>query len=338
MGYELRTNTIEPRRNTYAPLVERFGDKAASRYQEGSYRTQAEENFHYRPFWSPEHELFDPNYTVLKLADPYDYADPRQYYYAPYVANRAEDYESFGRTLKYAEDRNLLAGLPENWLALVTSAFLPLRHYEAGAELIFINGARFAWGTTLAQAMAFSAFDRIGNAQLHSMIGLAVGSGGVSALDEAKQAWMEGEHLQPLRKYVELALVEKDYAVSLIAIDLIDAQLYPLMHTHTDEHALTGGAAAVSLLGQHFTSWYGDQKKWLDALIQAWTSDAEHGPANQAALASMVHDRLDSSAAAVTSIAAHIDDALGGIDAVEAAATYRADLVARYTALGVPLG
>jgi hypothetical protein len=37
MGYELRTNTIEPRRSTFDPVRERFGDKPASRYQEATY-------------------------------------------------------------------------------------------------------------------------------------------------------------------------------------------------------------------------------------------------------------------------------------------------------------
>ncbi len=338
MGYELRTNTIEPRRHTFDPLVERFGDKAASRYQEGTYGMQATENFHYRPFWSPTHELYDPDYSALKLADPYSYADPRQYYYATYVANRAEDYDAFARTLKYAEQRNLLDGLPPAWLELVKSAFLPLRHYEAGAEMVAINGCRFAWGTSISQALSYSAFDRIGNAQVHSMIGLAVGSGSTAALDEAKQYWLEAEHLQPLRKYIELALVEKDYAVGLIAVDLVDAQIFPLVHGYTDEHALTGGAGVVSLLGQHFTSWYADQKKWLDPLIKAWCADPEHGEANKAALVTVFADWLDPATEAVAAIAAHIDATLSETGAVEAAAGFRTDALQRYAKLGVPVG
>ncbi|MFV0459218.1 MAG: hypothetical protein ACK5MT_10690 [Actinomycetales bacterium] len=337
MGYELRTNTIEPRRQTFDTIVERFGEKAASRYQEGTYGMQPTENFHYRPFWAPQHELYDPDYTVLKLTDPYSYTDPRQYYYATYVASRAEDYDSFGRTLKYAEERNLLAGLPEQWLSLVISCYLPLRHYEAGAELISINGCRFAYGTSVSQAVAFAAFDRIGNAQVHSMIGLAVGEGSSNALDQAKQHWLESEHLQPLREYVEKALIEKDYAVGLMAIDLVDGQIFRLMHEYTDEHALTGGAGVVSLLGQHYTNWYADQCKWLDPLIKAWTGDPEAGEANAAALAQMIGERLEAATAAVAPIAVEIDKALGGTGAVEAAAAYRDAQIERYRGLGVPL-
>ena len=37
MGYELRTQTIEPKRNTFQHLIDRFGDKPATRYQEGTF-------------------------------------------------------------------------------------------------------------------------------------------------------------------------------------------------------------------------------------------------------------------------------------------------------------
>lgn len=337
MGYELRTNTIEPRRHTFDPLVERFGDKAASRYLEGTVGMQATENFHYRPFYAPDKELYDPNYTVLKLTDPYSYLDPRQYYYATYVANRAEDYENFGRTLKYAEERNLLAGLNDPWLDLVKACFLPLRHYESGAERITINGCRFAYGTSISQALSYAAFDRIGNAQVHSMIGLSVGGGSSEALNEAKQHWMDSEHLQGLRKYVEETIVNLDYAYGLISIDIVDGMLFPLMHGYTDEIALTSGGAVVSLLGQHFTSWYTDQKKWLDPLIKAWTSDPEHGEANATAIAEIVDGRMADASAAVSAIASKIDEALGGSGASEAVVGYKADVVKRYTDLGVPV-
>ena len=48
MHIDLRTVALEPQRNTFDHLVRRFGDKAASRYQEGSYDIQATENLHFK--------------------------------------------------------------------------------------------------------------------------------------------------------------------------------------------------------------------------------------------------------------------------------------------------
>ena len=180
MGYELRTNVVEPVRNTFSYLVERFGDRPATRYQEASFDVQPKENFHYRPTWDPDHELYDPDFSALKLTDPYGYTDPRQYYYTPYVANASDRYESFAQTLKYIEDRRLLDKLPEAWHTVLTGFVLPLRHYEQGAQLINTNASRFGYGTTITQAACFASFDRLGNAQLLSLIGLALAGGGAA--------------------------------------------------------------------------------------------------------------------------------------------------------------
>lgn len=46
-------------------------------------------NFHYRPTWDPEHELFDPRRTRLVMKDWYALKDPRQFYYGAYTWVRA---------------------------------------------------------------------------------------------------------------------------------------------------------------------------------------------------------------------------------------------------------
>ena len=132
MQYELKTQIIEPLRPTFDHLVARYGNKPATRYQEGTIDLQPTENFHYRPTWSPEHELYDPNYSALQLTDPYSFLDPRQYYYTPYVTNRAQMHEAFGKTLEYVADHKLFARTPEPWKQLIGEVVIPLRHYESG--------------------------------------------------------------------------------------------------------------------------------------------------------------------------------------------------------------
>lgn len=337
MGYELRTQTVEPIRNTYQSLINRFGDKPASRYQEGTYELQPTENFHYRPLWAPTHEIYDPDYTALKLSDPYSYVDPRQYYYATYVANRAGLYEGFAKDLQYIEQRNLFDNLPENWHAMMVYALVPLRHYESGGELISINASRFSWGATLSQAATFAAMDRIGNAQLLSMVGLAIGGGSGDKLAEAKQAWLERPELQGLRELVEQALVEQDWVTGLLAIELTDAQLHPLLFRHCDERALFRGAMAYSLLAQHFNKWYTDHRKWLTALLKAWVSDPEHGDANRAALGAIVERWYPQSRAAVNSLAEGIQEGYGSTSMVSAADRLAAELAKELDQLGIPV-
>ena len=152
MQYELRTQVIEPPRNTFTHLVKRYGDRPASRYEEGSIDIQPKENFHYRPLWDPEHELYDETYSDFRLTDPYSFTDPRQYYYAPYVTSRAAMADAVASTLDYLGSRDLLSRLPDAWSALHRpSSLVPLRHYESGAQMISCDVTRFGFGTTITQ-------------------------------------------------------------------------------------------------------------------------------------------------------------------------------------------
>lgn len=319
MQYELRYQVIEPKRQTYQNVIDRLGDQPATRYQEATLDVEPRENFHYRPTWAQDRELYDERYTALRLTDPYAYADPRSFYYTPYVTNRAAHHDEFGKTLAYVEQRDLLAKMPEGWKQLVGAVVVPLRHYESGAQLISVAGARFAYGTSLEQCCTFAAFDRIGNAQMLSRIGIAAGSGTAAVLTSAKQQWLDGDHLQPLRRMVEEAMAVEDWAEGLLAVDHADAVLYPLLYSALDEIALLEGGGAYSLVVQHLTSWYADQRKWLDALLKTWAGDEQHGAANRDTLRRINSDWAGKVRDAVSAIAVAVDEQLPKAKAVEAA-------------------
>ncbi|MDP1789445.1 MAG: phenol hydroxylase, partial [Methylibium sp.] len=44
MTVEIRTQTVKPVRQTFGHIARRFGDKAASRYQEATYDLQSQTN------------------------------------------------------------------------------------------------------------------------------------------------------------------------------------------------------------------------------------------------------------------------------------------------------
>ena len=312
MQYELRYQVIEPKRNSYQNVIDRLGDQPATRYQEATLDVEPRENFQYRPTWTQDRELYDPRYTALRLTDPYAFADPRNFYYTPYVTNRAALHDEFGKTLGYLEDRDLLATLPEAWRDVLASVVIPLRHYESGAQLVSVAGARFAYGTSVEQCCTFAAFDRIGNAQMLSRVGIALGGGTGDVLTAAKQEWLDGAQLQPLRRLTEQIMVVGDWAEGLLAIDQIDSLMYPLIYSGLDERALLGGAGAYSLFAQYPTRWFADQRKWLDALMAAWRDDPEHGPANQAQLDRIAATWKPRAQDAVSALSAVMDKRLDG--------------------------
>lgn len=333
MQYELRTQVIDPPRKTFTHLVERYGDRPASRYEEGSIDIQAKENFHYRPLWDPSHEIYDEAYSAFRLTDPYSFTDPRQYYYAPYVTSRAAMADAVASTLDYLDSRELLARLPEAWSALMGELLVPLRHYESGAQMVSCDIARFGFGTTITQCAAYAAFDRIGNAQAISRVGISLSGGTATLLGEAKTRWVEDASLQGLRRYMEELFLEKDWGKALIRLDVADRLLYGLFFTHLDDAAIDDGAGAYSLFAQHQSSWFKDQRKWVDALYKAWTADPETGAANKALLAETTNEALEAALAAIAPLTARVDELVGSGAAadVQATATTVRDAVAALT-------
>lgn len=332
MQYELKTQVIEPQRSTFTHLVNRYGDKPASRYLEGSVGVQPREHFHYRPTYDPGKELYDETYSVFRLSDPYSFLDPRQYYYAPYVTSRSTHHEAFATSLQYIEDRGLLERLPQEWKDLLGELVIPLRHLESAGQLILCGMARFGYGSTVTQAAAFSGFDRVGNAQILSRLGIALAGGTADLLGEAKTHWLEDEPMQGLRRLAEYTIVEKDWGVALLHLDAVDQLLYDLLYRHLDDEAVTGGAPAYSLFAQHMSSWFADNRKWIDALHKAWRADEELGATNAGLIAQHGELAMDQALEAVTPFAARVDEllAVGAVDRVTARAaevrqTYAAD-------------
>ena len=311
MQFELRTQVIEPQRKTFQHLIDRYGDRPASRYEEGTIDIQAMTNFHYRPLWGPDKDIYSPDYSVLKLTDPYSFTDPRQFYYAGYVTSRADMHEAFGSTLGYLEKRGMFDRLPEAWKGLFQDVVLPFRHYEAAGQMISADACRFGWGTTTTQCFGYAAFDRIGNAQILSRVGIAFGGGTAEALAAAKKDWLEEPAFQGLRKHTELMLVERDWGKAMVALDVTDQLIYALLYDSLDEAALTGGAGSYSLVAQHLVTWFADQRRWFDALYKAWVADPEYGAANAAAIAESASAALATAVAALTPIAAKADALVG---------------------------
>lgn len=282
MQIDLRTVSIQPLRNTFDHLARRFGDKPASRYQEGSYDIQAAENLHYRPTWDPDQELYDPRITRIVMEDWYALKDPRQFYYSSYTVARARQQETADANFTFAEARDLAGLLPEDLRRITLDLLVPLRHAAWGANQndTFVCG--YGYGVAFTQPCMFAAMDQLGIAQYLSRLGLLLGD--VEALEAGKAAWLHGPAWQPLRRYVEDTLVVRDPFELFVAQNVaLDGLLYPLVYARIveDEFPIRGGAA-VALLTQFMGAWFDETRKWVDAVLKTTAAESAH---NRAVLA-----------------------------------------------------
>ena len=328
MNLDIKSEDIVPRRHTFSHIAARYGeDRPASRYDEATLDVQATTNFHYRPLWAPEYEIFDPARTGVEMGDWYDFRDPRQFYYATYNISRAGMNQAADRAFDLVDDRDLVGRIAPEWLATVQNYLVPLRHYEWGANLNSLRVTDYGYGTRITSATAFAAADRLGMAQILTRIGLVLGGYDEAALATARQAWLDAEEWQGVRRMVEDSLVVEDWFETFLAQNLaMDGILHPLVYRSFDDVGLEHGAVAVSMMCEFMVDWMADNARMVDAFI---TTAAAESPAN----AELLSGWYATWRARATEAAAPLAKAtLGDTGAVDAVAT---DLDARAAGLGL---
>ncbi len=319
MTVDLHAREIKPLRNTFAHVAKYVGDdKPASRYLEATLGAQPTSNFHYRPTWDPEHELFDASRSAVVLADWYVLRDPRQYYYGTWTMARARQQDAMETSYQFVESRGLLGKMPDATTATACAVLMPLRHVAWGANMNNCFVGAYGYGTAFTAPAMFHAMDHLGVAQYLTRLGLAVNEPGV--LEAGKNDWLGNPHWQPLRRYVEDTLVLKDPFELFVAQNLaLDAQLYPLIYgAFVDEHLALQGGTAVSMLTSFMPEWHEESSRWVDAVAKVAAAESD---ANRQLISGWAKTWADRAQAALAPIA---ELALGATGQKELAAAREA--------------
>jgi phenol hydroxylase P1 protein len=326
MEIDLRTVAIKPLRNTFDHLVERFGDKPASRYQEGSYNIQQESIFHYRPSWDANNVLFDKKRTKIQMKDWYALKDPRQYYYGSYTIARARQQDAAESCFDMVEERGLAELIPAEQKQIALDILVPMRHVEWGGNMGNAYISAYGFGTVITQACLYHSMDHLGVAQYLTRIGLVLD--GPDALDKAKDDWMNGALWQPIRRHVENLLVLEDWFEIFVAQNLVlEGLSYPLFYDHLDSEFSANGATAISMMTRFMGEWATETAKWVDAQIKVAAAES---PENKAQLSDWVKQYRSVTLDALTPLA---NRALG-----DKAAGVLEDLVTEFNARCAKLG
>lgn len=276
MTLEIKTSNLEPIRQTYAYIERRFGTKPATRYQEVSFDVQAATNFHYRPLWKPEKTLNDQTHTALKMQDWYAFKDPRQFYYGAYVQHRARMQDTAESNYSFFEKRQLVDNLSDAVKQKIITCLLPFRYVEQTANLHMMSGSAYGYGTVITQACIFAAMDRLGMAQYISRIGLLLDGNTGESLQQAKQAWMNDEMWQPLRKLCEHSLTEQDwFKLYMLQNLLIDTFLQELVFGQLDQWLVEQGGRDIAILTEFTKDCLADLRKWSDSVLKTAISESE---------------------------------------------------------------
>ena len=279
MQIDLRTVSITPLRQTYNHIADRLGaDKPASRYIEGTMNVQPDVNFHYRPTWDPEHELFDPRRTRLVMKDWYALKDPRQFYYGAYTQARARMQEVAEADFEFVETRGLADRFDDAARRVALDFYVPLRHVAWGANMNGAYQCAYGYGTAITQPCLYAGMDQLGIAQYLTRLGLLLGTPG--ELEAGKQAWLEAPAWQPLRRLVEDTWVMKDWFELYVAQNVVlDGVLFGLAYKEVDQALSERAGPVVSMLTRFQAEWAQDANKWVDAVMKVAAAESAENKA-----------------------------------------------------------
>ena len=328
---DLQAKEIKPTRNTYTHVARYIGgDKPATRYQEATMGAQPTQNFHYRPTWDPQYELFDASRSAIKLADWYVLKDPRQYYYATWTMARARQQEAVEANYQFVDSRGLMARMTDEVRAIACQVLMPLRHVAWAGNMNNCFIAAYGYGTALTAATTFHSMDQLGIAQYLTRLGLAVDEPGV--LDAGKNDWLNDPRWQVLRRLVEDTLVLKDPMEMFVAQNLaLDGQLYPLIYgSFVDEHLTIKGGTAIAMLTSFMPEWHDETARWVDAVVKTAAAESAENMALIAGWTKVWSDRVQAALAPVAEIAL-------GEQGQEALQEVRTEYNARVAKMGIAI-
>ena len=278
MELNIASVEIEPKRHTFGHIAQRLGeDRPASRYEEAMYDAQPTENFHYRPQWEPEFEIYDKNRTKIKMNDWYDLLDPRKFHYMSYVSTRAAQNAANEQSFDFVDKRGLVNFIKKENLEKVFNYLTPLRHYEYGANMNNLAIVDRVYGTAMMSACLFHAEDRIGMAQHITKIVLLIADNDVLKLDAGKDAWLNDSKWQGLRKAVEDSLVVKDPIRLFVKQNIVfDGFVIPLMINEFSKDMANHEEMVLPMLSEFIISWYEETVKWLENVIKVMAAESSY--------------------------------------------------------------
>jgi len=276
MNVDIANIEIKPKRQGYSHLAEKFGeDRPFSRYEEAVFGAQPSENFHYRPQWDVEHEIFDVKRTKIVLNDWEDLVDPRKFHYMTYVSTRAKQNASSSDNLTFLEKRMMFSKLSKEDISTIIRYITPLRHYFYGANMNNLTLASIGYGGPFCSAVLFQAEDELGFAQHVTKIILDITNNDVSVLNTGKDAWLNAPEWQGLRKAMEDSFVVSDYMELFILQNaILDGFIIPLMFKSLPNNLSQAGSIVLGMMSEFILTVTENSNKWIDSIVKVTANES----------------------------------------------------------------
>ncbi len=273
--------------------------------------------------WSDDSTLLSTDWNAFR--------DPAGMYYRNYVAGQDVVEKQLDSVFALATESgaDFLSTMDPEWREGLTVLVGTMGFAHWGMSMSMQHVMRFTLSPTVACAVQLQVMDKLRAAERCVQWFELLNPD--APADLLAQRWDDVAAIQPLHRYVEEVLVEKDWGQVIIATNL---SLASLLEPFLRELYIQGGRAqgdfGTAALGTHLGKDFVRQVAWTDAFLTQCAADE----ANATVIADWLDMWMPRAAAAMDALVAAYP--VGGT-AARAAATARGEAKARLEKIGVKL-
>jgi hypothetical protein len=207
------------------------------------------------------------------------FRDPDALTYGSYVSTQDDQETYVERLLERFDRAGYDAALSPAALDLLVSAFTPARYLAHGLQMLSAYLQQLAVSSYVGNCAAFQTADQLRRVQLTAyrttQLRLAHPDRGFATAE--RDTWENAPAWQPIRRAIELALVEFDWDRALVATNLVVKPVADLLLLdQLSRQAATAGAELDALILDNLSLDSQRSRRWTGALVQ-FLSEADAG-------------------------------------------------------------
>ena len=299
--------------------------RRATLYEDVTIDTQPSVHRHLDRGWPVHFEdgrgLWSDGSTALRASDWYDFRDPGQMWERPYYQHGTAHEQLIEGVVRTARRERMFDDLSPEWVEFLRRHAQPPAFVEHGIWLALASASRDTLSDTITHCVALEAAMKQRQAQAYLLYGMDLEeSFGEFPVDESRKSFLEDEHWQPARRYVERLRATPDWGERVVATNLcfeptvgILIRRELLMRSPKFNGDIV--TPAINHVAQLEWEWTRD---WTVELAKFVLEDEQHGTANREVLAGWRAEwqpLADEAAEALETVFAELPAGIGFADA-----------------------
>jgi propane monooxygenase reductase subunit len=271
--------------------------RRASLYEDVTIDTQPSVHRHIRRGWpvsfADGRGTWDEASTALRSGDWYAFRDPGEQWERTFYQQASAIENQIETTLRSAAQEGLLADFTPTWVQFLRQSLQVPAYVEHGLWFALATVGRDCLSDSVATCVCLQAAMKQRSAQALVLYAMDLEAHhGPFSIVTAREQFLNDEHWQPTRRYLERLAATPDWGEVIVAANLcFEPRVGTLLRRELGiRSAAASGDTVTPVLARAATQEWEWARTWTTELIRMLLADPDHGAANRAVIDSWVAD------------------------------------------------